>query len=250
MVCQLNRFLPVAVVALVSLGIVMAESHGAKGIFLDKSSAGVRFNVILLRGDERLPVPTSFEFQSGDHMLFQFSLNRDAYVYVLTRTIPGDATATSRFAGSRGIEVLLSEDAKPARPPAAYRLLFPLPKSGLQNRLTAGAVHSIPANGARFTMDREPGIEKLYLVLSPEPIEMKRYFDMETGRILPMGARDARSDNGLSSALGMQLLEWSRNADTLIADPTSKGIQIEGYGVSANSNRPALIEVDLKHSVQ
>ena len=117
MFCQLNRFLPAAVVALVSMGAVAADGQDAKGIFLDKSSAGVRFNVILLREDGRQTVPTSYEFRTGDQMLFQFSLNRDAYVYVLTRTIPGDAGLTSRFAGSRGIQILQREDAKPRGSP-------------------------------------------------------------------------------------------------------------------------------------
>jgi hypothetical protein len=250
MVFKLNRFLPAALVALASMGAVTADGQDAKGIFLDKTSPGVKFSVILLRGDERLTVPTSYEFRSGDEMLFQFSLNRDAYVYVLTRTIKGDAEVTSRFAGSRGIQILQREDAKPRRHAAAYRLLFPLQTSGLQNRLTAGGVHSIPANGTRFSMDKDPGLEKLYLVLSPTPIDMKRYFEMDTGLLLRATEPAARSDHDALSALGLHLLEWNRNAQTLIADPASKGIQIEGYGVSSDSNHPALVEVDLKHSAQ
>jgi hypothetical protein len=66
MVCQLNRFLLAAVVALVSMGAVVADGEDARGIFLDKSSAGVRFNVTLLRRDGRLTVPSSYEFRSGD----------------------------------------------------------------------------------------------------------------------------------------------------------------------------------------
>ena len=99
-------------------------------------------------------------------------------------------------------------------------------------------------------MDKDPGLEKLYLVLSAAPIDMKRYFDMETGLLLPAAAPAERSDRDPLSALGLHLLEWSRNAQTLIADPASKGIQIEGYGVSSDSNHPALVEVDLKHSAQ
>ena len=55
MVCQLNRFLLAAVVALVSMGAVVADGEDAN--FLDKTSAGVRFGVTLLRRDERLTVP-------------------------------------------------------------------------------------------------------------------------------------------------------------------------------------------------
>jgi len=64
MVCQLNRFLLAAVVALVSMGAVVADGEDAN--FLDKSSAGVRFDVTLLRRDGRLTVPSSYEFRSGD----------------------------------------------------------------------------------------------------------------------------------------------------------------------------------------
>jgi hypothetical protein len=94
-------------------------------------------------------------------------------------------------------------------------------------------------------MDQEPGIEKLYLILSPEPIEMSRYFDTETGVVLPDGP-ESRQLRG-STALGRQLSEWSKNAKTLIADPGFKRIILEGYGVSSDPNRPALVEVDLKH---
>ena len=96
-------------------------------------------------------------------------------------------------------------------------------------------------------MDTDPGIEKLYFILSPKPVDMSRYFDMETGRLLHERTADEPSDHQAPSGLGTQLLEWSKNARTSIAEPNSKGIQIEGYGVSANSAHPALVEVDLKH---
>jgi hypothetical protein len=248
MVFHLSRLLSTAAAAaVVSMSPMWAEDADAKGVFLDRSAAGVRFDVTLMRGAERQTVPSSYEFRSGDQMLFQFSLNRDAFVYVLTRTIPGEPVQTDRFAGSRGIEILLREDSKAERPVTAYRLLFPLKMTGLHNRLSAGAVHTVPANGARFTMDTEPGIEKVYLVLSPDAIDMSRYFDMETGRMLEGGPSGGRSDHGPSSDLGAQMLEWSKNAQTSIAEPGSKGITVEGYGVSSNSTHPALVEVDLKH---
>jgi hypothetical protein len=230
--------------AVILLAPAMADDQDAKGIFLDKTAPGVKFAVTLRRGADRLTVPTSFEFRSGDRMVFHFSLNRDAYVYVLTRSIPGDSAVTSPFAGSKGIEIIESDGSKIARPATAYRLLFPLLKTGLQNKLSADVTHTVPSNGAQFTMDSEPGIEKIYLVLSPKAIDMKQYFDMETGKMLQDGAQDARSDRGL----GAELLGWSKNAQTSIADPASKGIQIEGYGVSSDSNRTALVEIDLKHS--
>jgi hypothetical protein len=133
--------------------LVGADGTDAKGIYVEKREIGVRFDVMLLRGSERHPVPTSYEFVSGDKMVFQFTVNRDAYVYVLTRTIPGDGVGVQRFAGSKGIEVLLVEDVKAERPTGEYRLLFPLKKTGLQNKLMADKVQTIPGNGARFTME-------------------------------------------------------------------------------------------------
>jgi hypothetical protein len=89
--------------ATVLLPVVAADGTDAKGIYAEKREIGVRFDVMLLRGSERHLVPTSYEFVSGDRMLFQFTVNRDSYVYVLTRTIPGDGVAVERFAGSKGI---------------------------------------------------------------------------------------------------------------------------------------------------
>jgi len=250
MVLALNLLLAAVVPALAPVGLTIPDDQDARGIYLDGSAPGVKFDVLLVRGAERQTVPSSYEFRSGDQMLFQFSLNREAYVYVLTRTIPGESDRTARYAGSKGIEILQREDSKGERPVAAYRLLFPLTKTGLQNRLTVGGVHTIPANGARFTMDQEPGIEKLYVVISPESIDMSPYFDMETGRVWQDGTPDGRSGHGHLSGLGARLLEWSRNAQTSIAGPASKGITVEGYGVSSNSLRPALIEIDLRHRSQ
>ena len=190
-------FVSAAVVLSVAAGALLAANQaGAKGIYVDNRETGVRFDVMLLRGAERRLVPTSYEFVSGDKMLFQFALNRDACVYVLTRTIPGDGAAADRFAGSKGIEILRGDDLKAEQPTGEYRLLFPLKKTGLQNRLTAGVVHIVPGNGARFTMDQQPGIEKLYIVLSPTPVDILRYFDMETGRMLRARSSAGYSDEG------------------------------------------------------
>jgi hypothetical protein len=242
-----NLLLSIVVAAAVATTPAVADGQDAKGFSLDGSAPGVRFDVELLSGAEPRTVPTSYELHSGDQMLFQFSLNRDSYVDVLTRTIPGEPEVTARFAGTKGIEIVFGEDSKAKRPPAAFHLLFPLRMTGLQNRLKGGPVHTVPANGARFTMDKEPGIEKLYIVLSPDPIDMSRYFDMNTGRMLQEGQAGAQSDRSPVSGLGAQLLEWSRSAQTAIAAPNTKGITVEGYGVGSNSARPALIEVDLQH---
>jgi hypothetical protein len=113
--------------------------------------------------------------------------------------------------------------------------------------MTAGVVHIVPGNGARFTMDQQPGIEKLYIVLSPAPVDILRYFDMETGRMLRARSAAHLPDRGALTDLGGQMSEWSKNGNTAIPEPGSKGIRVEGYGLSADSARPALIEVDLRH---
>ena len=95
-------------------------------------------------------------------------------------------------------------------------------------------------------MDQEPGIEKLYIVLSPDLVDMGKYFDLSTGRLTRPGA-DSPADPAIVSDLGHRMSEWSKNGDTAIPEAGTKGITVEGYGVSANSSRPALVEIDLRH---
>ena len=83
--------------ATVGFPLVAADGTDAKGIYVEKREIGVRFDVVLLRGPERRSVPTSYEFVSGDKMLFQFTVNRDAYVYVLT------PNHSRRWCGSRAV---------------------------------------------------------------------------------------------------------------------------------------------------
>jgi hypothetical protein len=216
-----------------------ADGPDAKGVYITGGAPGVQFRVALTRDGRETTVPTSYEFRTGDQMLFRFRLNQDAFVYVLTRSIPGEPEQTSVFAGSKGILVLEAQDPLAPPPPTPYRLLFPLKTTGSRNRLSATTEHTIPSNGSLFVMDAQAGIEKVYVILSETPIDMSRYFDAETGDMLP----GARMDRGLAS----RLLEWNRNSLTTIPEPGSKGIGIEGYGVSSDKRQPALVEVDLRH---
>ena len=142
---EIEAWAPLAVfVAAVATGpLLAADQVGPKGIYVEKRETGVRFDVMLLRGAERRSHVLRIR-QRRQNAVSQFALNRDACVYILTRTIPGDGAVADRFAGSKGIDILQAEDLKAEKATGEYRLLFPLRKTGLQNRLTAGAVHIVP----------------------------------------------------------------------------------------------------------
>lgn len=219
----------------------------AKGIFLSEKEdrpTGVRFNVLLERGDSRRTVESAHRFINGDRMKFQFETNRDAYIYVVHRTFDGDpeSSDTKRVAGSKGIEVVRREDRGRAKE-ATYQLLFPSSQAGQNNKLAARKVHTVPTSSSvYFNMDDKPGIEKLYLVVSPTPIDIKSYFDIESGKIR---GRDDTADDVISR-LNADLSQYGKNVELTF----SKGIQVgeaDSYGIVVDREKPMMLEVDLAH---
>lgn len=237
----------------------------AKAIFLDGGGdkAGrpaMRFNVLLTRGDSKPQrVRSGYAFRNRDKMLFEFEVNKPQYVYVLNRTIGGDPDRNQRYSGTKGINVVRDEDRRDTSGSRSdrYKLLFPTRDTGTSNRLAANRVHTIPYDGkTHFVMDSKPGIEKLYVVLSSEPIRIERYFDLDGGALragkgeavktVPAEGEEegeeAESEDTLDD-LNKALSEWADNAEVAEA----KGIAVESYGVSQNPARPMMIEVDLNH---
>ena len=255
-----------ALVATGGLAVLFAaggESVDPKGIFVaggDERRTSVKFNVLLERDGRKRTVNSDYRFLDGDRMKFQFQLSRESYVYVVHRTFPGDPgdDRVRRYAGAKGIEVVRDDDRRVGGGRSGrdrYRLLFPTRGTGRENRLRAGAVHTVPfERGSYFTMDDEPGIEKLYLVASPTRLGIEELFDGLDGALRrrpgqPRGSgggvreRDDRDEDVLAQ-LNRRLVEYSRNA------AVSKGIHVErddGYSAGVDGDRPFLTEVDLAH---
>lgn len=232
-----------------------AEEVDAKGLFLSKARDGLKFNVLLDRDGRQSTVSTGHRFRSGDRMRFQFEINRDAYVYVVHRQIDGDpaSEAVSRYAGLKGIRMVLGSgsssadlprdtvsptDVAGSAKPLNYRLLFPSQGAGRENKLTANKVHAVPYTERRhFAMDDDPGIEKLYVIVSPAKLERLEGLFGNDGTLAEEGGADGR--------VTAMLAQYSGNAGVSIG----KGIMVESYGVGVEPGKPFMAEVDLAHYV-
>ena len=231
------------------------EDASPKGIFLsdgEDRQTGVRFNVLLNRDGQARVVSSNHRFRDADRMKFQFTLNRHSYVYVVHRTFEGDPRSdrVRRYAGPKGIEVVRDDNRD--RGGASYQLLFPNEKVGRNNRLKTRRLYTVPADRDKyFMMDDNPGIEKLYLVVSPKRLDIEDHFDIRDGGVRRRGRPDGdgRRDNSSSEVLDRltaQLAEYAGNADLSL----SKGIEVEevdSYGIGVERDRPLMIEVDLAH---
>jgi hypothetical protein len=102
---------------------------------------GVRYSVLKRTGaGESLEVDPGSVFRAGDRIRLSIEVNDTAYLYIVNR-------------GSSG----------------AWKVLFPSAEvEGGDNRVERGRRYEIPA-GYVFTFDEQPGVEKLFLVLSRQP---------------------------------------------------------------------------------
>lgn len=246
---------------------VRAQETSSKGIFLSDNSdrkTAVQFNVLLNRDGKERVVESNYRFRDDDRMRFRFTLNRDSYVYVVHRTFEGDPRSdrVRRYAGPKGIEVVRDENRRrdrssdgdrsgSGRGNASYQLLFPTEKTGRSNRLKARTLYTIPSDRSTyFTMDDNPGIEKLYLVVSEDPLDIQDHFDLSDGRVRRRessgsGRRDD-SDRDVLDRLTTRLADYGGNAATSFP----KGINVEnvdGYGIGVERGKPLMVEVDLAH---
>lgn len=187
-------------------------------------------------------------------MKFQFALNRAAYVYVVHRSLEGDpgSERVRRYAGPKGIEVIREERRERGRRLGSYRMLFPNREVGLDNRLKKRRLYRVPAAKDKyFRMDDNPGIEKLYLVVSRKRLDIEEHFDLEDGGVRRgrrSGGEGRRDDSGrdVLDRLTGKLAAYAGNTQLSL----TKGIEVEevdGYGIGVERDRPLMIEVDLAH---
>ena len=232
------------------------QSVSAKGVYEDGNEVGVKFQVLRERGGELRRVSSSHPFRSGDRFKFEVETNRAAFVYVLNRTLSGDA----RDLQSKGIDEIIGEDRRDrsgSRQP--YTLLYPRPGER-PPALPAGRRVQLPREDDRFfRMDDNPGVERLYVLASDRRIDISEFFSLESGRQregrtprTDRPGRDGSIDDDVLDQLNARLASWAGNALTEFADEDahSKGVEVSSYGVGhpeRSGNSPTAIEVSLKH---
>jgi hypothetical protein len=104
---------------------------------------GMRYSILLQGADgtyaEASPEAT---FHSGDHVRLSIMSNEPGYLYVIQQGSSGN-----------------------------WSPMFPIPNSGPDsNRVEPGSPYQIPGGSNAFKIDEHPGMEKLFVVLSREPI--------------------------------------------------------------------------------
>ena len=220
----------------------------ARGVFVENDRLAAKSHVVLVRNGRERRVSTNHEFRSGDRWKLHVETNRPAFAYVLHRTIPGDAR---RLVQSRGVEVIRDEDRRntsAARDP--YRLLYPVTQ-GQPVPVRPNRPVRLP-QGPReyFRMDDETGLEKIFLLLSEERIDIRKYFESDgrqrTSR-RPGGAGGGSIEDDVLNQLNADLVSGLSGGQTAIGT----GDEVESYGVivegSENPSPFATFELNLKH---
>jgi Sec-independent protein translocase protein TatA len=106
----------------------------------DETVVAVKTTIELNRGGEISNVLPITEFKSGDKVKIVYTTSVDAYVYWMSE-------------GSSG----------------SYYMLFPNPKTGMDNFVKKNEENKIPVKG-NLKFDDNPGTEKILLVMSPNKI--------------------------------------------------------------------------------
>ena len=206
------------------------------------------------RDGELRRVSSNARFRSGDRFKFEVETNRSAYVYVLNRTLAGDA----RDLQSKGIEEIRDEDKRNrSGSRREYMLLYPRPGER-PAAVPANTGVQLPREDDRFfRMDNNPGVERLYVLASERRIDISEFFDLERGR-QRTGRRsgpgragdDGSIDDDVLDQLNARLASWADSAASEFADEDAhlKGIEVSSYGIVKEGNSDAAaIEVSLTH---
>jgi hypothetical protein len=263
-------------VALSCLGVALAQGPPAstKGIFVDNSGPAVKAELLVYDAGGPRVVGSEHPFRSGDRFRLRFELNRPGYVYLLNRTLPGDPEAL----GGKGITTVAAEDSNAGRSgDEAYRLIYPTGAAAV--RVAAGRPLDLPVDNRFLAMDDQPGVEKLLLVVSREPMDFASSFDLSTGEPKSLGrsgdgpasrdtpegvlarlrARPAPAGGRLPAppsprpgvTVGGTLVDAWRNTrvERHVVIPTKGTEEAEDavFAVQIDESRPMLVELTLMH---
>jgi hypothetical protein len=141
----------------------------------------------------------------------------------------------------KGIERVRNDDRTERGDRAKYTLLYPL-EGDRAARTKPGTPFAVPD----LRMNSEPGVEKIYVVVSAKPINIGDYFDtsgkQRTGRRRTAPAAGTNdTDEDVLGQLNKDLADWNANAEV-----SAKGVE-RATGVARDAAKPAMAELTLKH---
>ncbi len=126
---------------------------GAKGLFFEQLekptqslNTGISYSIELKRDGQLTKVSNKHQFRKGDSIRFHVRSNIDGYSYILLSS------------GSRG----------------ESSVLFPDQQANENNHVERGRTYVLPSDGY-LTFDENPGLEKLTLLLSRNPMDAQAY---------------------------------------------------------------------------
>lgn len=140
---------------------------------------------------------------------------------------------------------------------ATYTLLFPAPGERPE-KIAAGHYRDIPGDVA-LRMDQNPGLEKLYVIVSDHPLDLPKYFthgqlraDADHRGSADSAERHSDSADDVLDRLNKDLSDWAADSQTegpaagAGADTSDKGIVVDTYTVGPRT-KPFLGEITLRH---
>jgi len=226
-----------------------SQQAGPKEIFFAGAAQpvvhpAVKYSIKLHRDGKLTTVPASHRFQDGDKFQFLFELNTAAHIYVLNCTLEGNPESLLRYNGTKGIVLVQAEKNTRIRK-ETFQLVFP--SSLAADSLFGKGSRAVPDAGRYFQFDKQPGIEKLVVLISPKPLNVNEYFHLSGGR----AGRELQSISGEDVLKRLQVQFRDLEANTVSAEAeTSREICFAGcdhYSAPRDPAKPFLINVDLRH---
>ena len=217
-------------------------------IFEEGRQLGVKFQVLQERGGRLRRRSTTYPIRSGDRFKFEVETNRPAFVYVLNRTLAGDAESLR----STVFDEIRDDDRRDrSGSRQEYRLLYPRGGERPAAVQAGRRVQLPPGDGRYYVMEEPTGIEKLYVLLSERRIDLSKYFDLDDGRQRTgrRPRRDGAVEDDVLDQLNARLLKLAGNVVVEFADEDAhwKGGGVVGYGVVRDEDGPGVVEVSLRH---
>ena len=186
----------------------------------------LKYEVLLKNEVSETIVHASHRFVDGEQFRLRFTISKNSHVYVLHRTLEGNPDDMNRYLGDAGIRTIRKEDSGQGAP-GKYQLLYPASNTGTQNRAIAGKPSLVPEGGRYFRMDRNIGVEKLVIIVSPNPMNVAGLFGMVSGGTV------------LEAEKQFQIMEENT--------VQSKQLIPESYAAAKATAKPIMINVDLRH---